>query len=53
VVSEDRVAGLESGADDLPDKPFAFDELIARIHALTRRMNPTAIDSWSYGVAAW
>jgi len=43
---EDRVAGLESGADDYLTKPFAFDELIARIHALTRRMNPTAIDSW-------
>jgi two-component system, OmpR family, response regulator len=43
---EDRVTGLESGADDYLTKPFAFDELIARIHALTRRMNPTAIDSW-------
>lgn len=43
---EDRVAGLESGADDYLTKPFAFDELIARIHALSRRMNPTAIDSW-------
>ena len=43
---EDRVTGLESGADDYLTKPFAFDELIARIHALSRRMNPTAIDSW-------
>jgi two-component system OmpR family response regulator len=43
---EDRVTGLESGADDYLTKPFAFDELIARIHALTRRMNPTAVDSW-------
>ena len=43
---EDRVAGLESGADDYLTKPFAFDELIARIHALSRRMNPTALDSW-------
>jgi DNA-binding response OmpR family regulator len=43
---EDRVAGLESGADDYLTKPFAFDELIARIHALSRRMDPAAIDSW-------
>lgn len=43
---EDRVTGLESGADDYLTKPFAFDELIARIHALSRRMNPTAADSW-------
>lgn len=43
---EDRVAGLESGADDYLTKPFAFDELIARIHALSRRMNPTSVDAW-------
>ena len=33
----DRVAGLESGADDYLVKPFAFIELLARIHALLRR----------------
>ena len=38
---EDRVAGLESGADDYLVKPFAFDELIARIRALTRRGGTT------------
>jgi DNA-binding response OmpR family regulator len=33
----DRVAGLDSGADDYLTKPFAFDELLARIRALLRR----------------
>ncbi len=33
----DRVAGLETGADDYLVKPFAFIELLARIHALLRR----------------
>jgi DNA-binding response OmpR family regulator len=34
---DDRVAGLRSGADDYLVKPFALEELIARIHALLRR----------------
>ena len=34
---EDRVAGLNTGADDYLTKPFAFDELVARINALMRR----------------
>lgn len=34
---EDRVAGLRHGADDYLVKPFAFAELIARLHALLRR----------------
>jgi DNA-binding response OmpR family regulator len=33
----DRVEGLELGADDYLPKPFAFEELVARIHALARR----------------
>jgi two-component system, OmpR family, response regulator len=33
----DRVAGLEAGADDYLLKPFAFDELLARLRALARR----------------
>jgi DNA-binding response OmpR family regulator len=34
---EDRVKGLDSGADDYQIKPFAFSELLARIRALLRR----------------
>jgi DNA-binding response OmpR family regulator len=34
---EDRVKGLRAGADDYLVKPFAFDELLARIEALVRR----------------
>ena len=38
----DRVIGLQSGADDYLVKPFAFDELLARIRALLRRSSPAA-----------
>jgi len=34
---DDRVAGLDSGADDYLVKPFAFNELYARLRAITRR----------------
>src|SRR5437667_368631 len=34
---EDKVAGLNSGADDYLIKPFAFEELLARVRALLRR----------------
>src|SRR5205809_6413181 len=38
---DDRVKGLETGADDYPVKPFAFVELLARVRALLRRGQPT------------
>jgi len=34
---DDRVEGLEAGADDYLTKPFAFSELVARVNAITRR----------------
>lgn len=40
---EDRVKGLDSGADDYLVKPFAFPELLARLRALTRRLNKTEV----------
>ena len=39
----DRVAGLEIGADDYLVKPFALEELLARVKALLRRHNPADI----------
>lgn len=38
---DDRVKGLDTGADDYLPKPFAFSELLARIRALTRRPKRT------------
>jgi len=37
---QDRVLGLDAGADDYLVKPFAFSELVARVRALLRRTNP-------------
>ena len=38
---EDRVVGLNAGADDYLTKPFAFAELLARLHAILRRSELT------------
>jgi len=40
----DRVSGLDAGADDYLPKPFALDELLARVRALLRR---TTYDMWA------
>jgi DNA-binding response OmpR family regulator len=37
---EDRIEGLNLGADDYLTKPFVFAELVARVHALSRRARP-------------
>ena len=45
----DRVAGLNSGADDYLVKPFALEELVARIHALVRRSTGRGSSDIEYG----
>jgi two-component system copper resistance phosphate regulon response regulator CusR len=46
---DDRVLGLRAGADDYLVKPFAFEELVARIEALGRRVRVTAEGATSPG----
>jgi DNA-binding response OmpR family regulator len=46
---EDRIAGLDCGADDYLVKPFAFSELLARIRALLRRTPITAAPTLQSG----
>lgn len=42
---EDRVEGLDAGADDYLPKPFAFSELLARVRALVRRPRHAAVET--------
>src|SRR5467141_1920943 len=44
----DRVAGLDAGADDYLVKPFAFDELLARVRALLRRTRTGEGEAYRY-----
>ncbi len=46
---DDRVTGLDSGADDYLTKPFAMKELLARIRALARRQSDTTDSILTYG----
>lgn len=46
---EDRVAGLNAGADDYITKPFAFEELVARLRALLRRPQTSVSDVLTIG----
>jgi len=46
----DRVRGLDAGADDYLCKPFAFDELLARVRALARRRDGVGTVLQSHGV---
>ncbi|MCR4840950.1 MAG: response regulator transcription factor [Lachnospiraceae bacterium] len=45
---DDRVEGLDAGADDYLTKPFAMKELLARIRALVRRKSEYSADNLSY-----
>nr|WP_221440178.1 response regulator transcription factor [Rhodanobacter sp. MP1X3] len=45
----DRIGALNKGADDYLVKPFAFDELVARLHALARRPQEARLLSFSVG----
>jgi two-component system, OmpR family, response regulator QseB len=46
---DERIAGLNDGADDFLVKPFAMAELISRIHAVTRRSAQQASSTWRLG----
>jgi len=49
---EDRLSGLDGGADDYIVKPFATSELVSRIHAVRRRYAQQASEVWTFGTLA-
>ena len=50
---EDRVAGLDKGADDYLVKPFAFEEVLARVRALVRRAAHRGGAIWTWRISTW
>lgn len=46
---EDRVIGLDAGADDYLTKPFASKELLARVRAMLRRRSDTVVSTLTFG----
>lgn len=47
--TQDKITGLDSGADDYMTKPFVPEELLARIRALTRRQGEVMLERLSFG----
>ena len=45
----DKVTGLDSGANDYMTKPFVYEELFARVRALTRRVGEVVYEALSFG----
>lgn len=46
---DDKITGLDCGADDYMTKPFDYNELFARVRALTRRVGEVVLDELAFG----